>query len=190
MTHPKARQGNLPGQMGERKGKMKLVLPSKEYKAGFLAFTEELRNEAAGTYRDEAKVTEEDFRKFVKGLEDNSKGINLPDGYVPATTYWLIDDDEFIGRVSVRHELTDNLMKFGGHIGYLIRPSKRKMGYGTTILKLGLEKAKELGINKILVTCDETNIASRKIIEKNGGIFENKLLQTEGPAKLRFWIIK
>ena len=109
---------------------------------------------------------------------------------MPQTTYWLIDNDEFIGRVSIRHTLTESLLKEGGHIGYDIRPSKRNMGYGKRILELSLPKAKELEIDKVLVTCNETNTGSKKIIEANGGILENSIEMGEGkPAKLRYWIL-
>jgi predicted acetyltransferase len=77
----------------------------------------------------------------------------------------------------------------GGHIGYEIRPVKRRQGYGTEILRLGLEKARELGLRKVLVTSDEDNIGSRKIIEHNGGIFENAIeIEGDPVQKLRYWI--
>ena len=76
-----------------------------------------------------------------------------------------------------------------GHIGYDIRPSKRKQGYGSKILELALPKAKELDIERVLLTCDETNTGSRRIIEKNGGVLENQVKNPEtGVDKLRFWI--
>jgi len=85
--------------------------------------------------------------------------------------------------------LNSDLLKWGGHIGYEIRPSKRRHGYGTEILRLGLEKAKQVGLHKALVTCDETNIGSKKIIENNGGQFENALAIDGSPVKkLRYWI--
>ena len=86
--------------------------------------------------------------------------------------YLLLNYSEFIGRVSIQHTLTDHL-KEGGHIGYYIRPSKRKLGYGKKILELSLVEARELGLRKVLVTCDNDNICSQKIIEANGGILEN-----------------
>ena len=107
----------------------------------------------------------------------------------PATTYWLVDNGEYIGGVSIRHELNEHLKNIGGHIGYDIRPSKRQQGYGTNVLALALPKAKELGISRVLVTCNVTNTASRKIIEKNGGVLENQVPDPEtGIDKLRFWI--
>jgi predicted acetyltransferase len=115
--------------------------------------------------------------------------LDLPKGWVPATQFWLIDKNEYIGNVIIRHQLNDTLMHIGGHIGYSIRPTKRKMGYGTSILKLSLSEARKLGIDKALVTCDETNLGSKKIIEKNGGILENIEEGIKGkPRKLRYWI--
>lgn len=132
---------------------------------------------------------EKDFTAFVRELNERADGKHLPEGFVPEAVYWLIDGSEYIGRLSVRHRLNDHLLKIGGHIGYDIRPSKRKRGYGTMILRLGLRKAKELGIAKILLTCNENNLPSLKIIEKNGGVFENKLPNpAEGSDKMRFWI--
>ena len=101
----------------------------------------------------------------------------------------MIDKNAFIGRLSLRHELNEFLLKIGGHIGYEIRPSRRKQGYGTEILRLGLEKAKELGLHRVLVTCDEDNIGSKKIIEHNGGKFENSIeIDGDKVKKLRYWI--
>jgi len=83
--------------------------------------------------------------------------------------------------------VNDYLAKIGGNIGYYIRPSARKKGYGTKILELALIKAKQIGLQKILVTCDESNIASKKIIEKNKGQFQDKVISA-GEPKLRYWI--
>jgi len=99
-----------------------------------------------------------------------------------------VEGDEYIGRLDIRHHLTEHLRQIGGHIGYGIRPSKRRQGYGRLILKLGLEKAKEMGIEKVLVTCDVTNVGSRKIIEANGGVMENEIQVDGSPDKARFWI--
>ena len=106
---------------------------------------------------------------------------------MPATALWLVDNGEFIGSLSLRHRLNENLLKMGGHIGYSIRPSARKRGYGTKILELALPIAKSLGIDKVLVTCDDDNTGSAKIIEKNGGVLENKV-EHEGKLKRRYWI--
>ncbi|HEX9131349.1 MAG TPA: GNAT family N-acetyltransferase [Ktedonobacteraceae bacterium] len=128
----------------------------------------------------------DDFSSFVQGLRDQKDRTKLKPGRVPSSDFWLIDNNEFIGRLSIRHEF---LLKMGGHIGYEIRPSKRKRGYGTEKLRLGLEKAKELGLRRVLVTCDEDNTGSKKIIEHNGGKFENAIeMEGDTVKKLRYWI--
>jgi predicted acetyltransferase len=90
-------------------------------------------------------------------------------GRVPEAIFWLVREDEFIGRISVRHELNDGLSQIGGHIGYEIRPGQRRQGYGTLICKLGLDYARQIGLRRALITCDDTNVGSRRIIEANGG---------------------
>lgn len=88
-----------------------------------------------------------------------------------------------MGRLSIRHQLADALRKMGGHIGYDVRPSARGRGHATSMLRAGLRVASGMGIDPALVTCDETNVASRKAIEHNGG-----LLWQTGDGKLRFWV--
>ena len=95
----------------------------------------------------------DDFGAFVQELYYQKDRANLKPGRVPASEFWLIDDDEFIGRLSLRHELNEYLLKIGGHIGYEIRPSKRRQGYGTAILRLGLEKARELDLHRVFSRC-------------------------------------
>lgn len=172
---------------------MELVKPSIAYKNEFIQAVKEYQATDADDRKDifELKVDdlERDFSLYISNLLSESEGKNLPEGYVPQTTYWLVDNGKFIGRVSIRHTLTDFLLKEGGHIGYDIRPTERNKGYGKSILELSLPKAKELGIDKVLVTCNDINLASKKIIEANGGVFENALDMGEGkPKKLRYWI--
>ena len=173
---------------------MELVQPSAEYKDSFIDAVKEYKSEAetesTRRYRNlSIQDLETDFESFVERELSNSKGENLPLGYVPQTDYWLIDENKFVGRVSIRHEMTEHLLKIGGQIGYDIRPSKRRQGYGNKILELALPNAKDLGMSRVLVTSDVTNTASRKIIEKNGGVLENQVPNPEtGVDKLRFWI--
>src|SRR5690554_2831789 len=110
---------------------------------------------------------------------------------IPETIYWLVDEDTFLGRLELRHHLHHRVDDIGGHIGYSIRPGQRRQGYGHAILKLGLQKAAQRGLSQVLLTCDPDNTASRKIIEKNGGRFENRVERViDGTAycKLRYWI--
>lgn len=174
-----------------------LVLPSEEYKTTFIAAVKEfhadgyrLNTGGMGKYKDvKVESLEEDFPAYLRLLADFAAGRNLGPDLVPQSTYWLVDAAEFVGRVSLRHRLNENLSKIGGHIGYEIRPSMRRKGYGTLALKLGLVKARDLGIRRALITCDSINIPSRRIIESNGGKLESELLYDESkPPKCRFWI--
>jgi predicted acetyltransferase len=111
-------------------------------------------------------------------------------GFVPSTLYFLIGEDKKIyGALHIRHELNDYLLNYGGHIGYGIRPSQRKKGYATKMLSqsLSLPIIKKLGIKKVLITCDKTNIASAKTIINNGGILENEVME-DGEMTQRYWI--
>jgi len=165
---------------------MKLVLPTAEYKASLLAAAAE--HEAAGETLDYTMLpTFDDFDEGLLRLQDHAAGRNLEPGWVADTTYWLVDDGEYIGRISVRHQLNDRLRQVGGHIGYNIRPSKRRQGCGGHILRLVLPEAKQLGINPALVTCNDDNIASWKIIEANGGKLENKI-ELDGRLIRHYWV--
>lgn len=135
-------------------------------------------------------LTEEKYNSFLEELQKN-KNIKLYKPYlVDQTTYILTDDNNHIyGGTNIRHELNENLLNHGGHIGYLIRPTERKKGYGTLMLKLALEKCKLLHIEKVLVTCREENIDSAKVIENNNGIYENSFTnKNDGKIYRRYWI--
>jgi predicted acetyltransferase len=174
---------------------MELVLPTEQYQDSFIAAVREFQaggdtNERGKRYKQFIIADlEQHFAEFVEKELSHARGENLPEGYVPETTLWLIDNNEFIGRVGIRHTLTEHLLQVGGHIGYDIRPGMRMRGYGSKILGLALPYATKLGIDKVLVTCDTSNIGSRKIIERNGGVLENRISDpAKGIDKLRFWI--
>ncbi len=133
-----------------------------------------------------------DEKNIIQIFMDNRDQSKLPSYYVPSYDYFIVDEDKFIGVVHIRIRLTPSLLQFGGHIGYGTNPKYWNKGYGTEALKLALAKAKELGMDEdILVTCDDDNIGSYKIIEKNGGILENKVENTCDDEKFltrRYWI--
>ncbi|HSW48196.1 MAG TPA: GNAT family N-acetyltransferase [Candidatus Saccharimonadales bacterium] len=167
---------------------MKLIIPMLDYEKSYFQAVEEGKDET-GITRIESPKSSQSFQEFVNWKINQSKGLDLPEGYVANTELWLIDKDEFIGFVNIRHSLTKHLLKVGGHIGYWIRPTKRHLGYGKEILRLSLIQIQKLRIKKALVTCDDTNSASRKIIESNGGILENIIENgSENPKKRRYWI--
>jgi predicted acetyltransferase len=130
-----------------------------------------------------------DFQGMVQFLLNNEKGINLPEGWVRDSTYWLVNEsNRVLGAVNIRHALTEKLFNCGGHIGYGVRPSERRKGYATKILAMSLEKTRELGIEKVLVVCDAVNTASERTILKNGGMEDVSFKEEDGNIVKRFWI--
>ncbi|KAA0760474.1 GNAT family N-acetyltransferase [Bacillus sp. SH5-2] len=129
------------------------------------------------------------FPAMIQELLDAHNGINIPETWVPDSTYWLVtDNNRIVGAVNIRHSLTEHLFNAGGHIGYGIRPSERRKGYATELLALSLEKTKELNITKALVVCDEVNTASEKTILHNGGLRDKDFTEENGNVVRRFWI--
>lgn len=137
---------------------------------------------------------------FFARVTELREGRNLPKGYVAATYLWLVEGDEFLGEISIRHALTDALLRFGGNIGYAVRYSRWNTGVGTKMLTMTLEYAKNtLGLTKALVTCNDENIGSARVIEKNGGILQDKIenvingksiaqeSRTHAPIRSDFW---
>lgn len=111
------------------------------------------------------------FEEWYQELQNNKNKEKLPKEYSTQTTYLVIEENKIIGILNARWEKVSVLMLFGGLIGYSIRPKYRGKGYANEMLKLGIDKFKEKGINEILISCKDFNIASKKVIEKNGGIF-------------------
>ena len=127
------------------------------------------------------------FESYLELLED-MKVRALP-GFVTSTALFGFVGDEIVGKVNFRHELNEKLMKVGGHIGYGVVSAHRGKGYASEMLKQTLAFACQLGLERVLITCDEANFASSKVIEKNGGIFENYYDPMDGTSKKkRYWI--
>lgn len=130
-----------------------------------------------------------DFETFLFTLEINKKYGTQSLYPIHQTTYGVFDDEELVGGFNLRHELNKYSINHGGHIGYLIRPSKRNQGYGTKLLQLALEEAKKKNITKVLITCNINNPMSEKVIFKNNGIYENNYYEAiENETYKRYWI--
>lgn len=123
-----------------------------------------------GFLNNEYSLSSNDFSQHLVSLINHSKGINLPEGWVPYSTYWLFVNEKPVGVSRLRHTLNDYLKELGGHIGYAIGKNERKKGYGSEILRLTIEKAVGMNINKLLLTCTSSNFGSQKVIKKNGGL--------------------
>ncbi len=173
-----------------------LVTPDVRFRRSFAAAMEEFRAEGRGSVDDRSVIgrylrdhpqglaTDEVFGGLVAAIRaDKLEDTPRPPGFVPGTELWWVDGDEYLGRVGVRHRLTPVLLEIGGHIGYDVRPSARRRGHATEMLRQALPVARELGIDPALVTCDVDNLGSRTVIERNGG-----LLEDQRSGKLRYWV--
>lgn len=127
----------------------------------------------------------DDFAYYLEHLEYKEP----QEGLVSDSTFFCFDEKRnlMVGAVNIRHDLNDYLLKYGGHIGDGIRPSERRKGYATEMIRLALEECRKLGLTRVLMTCDKNNIGSAKSIIRNGGILENEVLE-EGSIKQRYWI--
>ena len=126
-----------------------------------------------GFGNDGAAVPLSKFGEYLQTRVDMEAGLGLPSGHVPFTTFWLLDGERPLGISKLRHYLTPNLKKQGGHIGYCIRPSARGMGYGRELLRLTLKAARDRSIAEVLVTINRGNLASCRVAAANGGILRN-----------------
>lgn len=132
----------------------------------------------------------EDFAKFIQMLDD-CENANLDKKYSSTTSYFVTDEnDKLIGAASLRHYLTAEGYKTWGHIGYGVRPSERRKGYATQILKMVLTEAKVKKIQRVLLGCHSTNVGSAKVIENCGGILENIVVDPGDVNETirRYWI--
>lgn len=175
----------MPG--GGGRNAPRLVSPSAQAHASFLEALAECHAEGRHLELPAERLSDPDeFSRFVAALRagverpgepdfylaelrGEAPPVPWPDGYAPQSVYWWLAGDEFIGRVNIRHRLTPHLMIEGGHIGFEVRPSARRMGHATAMLAAALPLAAALGIDPARLDCDEDNPASRRVIEKNGG---------------------
>lgn len=146
-----------------------------------------------------AEVVEHDLPAHLDSLNEQHTDIRLPSGQavkrMPHAYFWLVsgiagEEEHLIGRVSVRYELSDWLRRFGGHIGYAIRPAWRRQGYGRLGLQLALEHMREKGLDRVLLTCADTNVGSVRVIEGCGGVLQDRIPDPTRPDLLnrRYWI--
>jgi predicted acetyltransferase len=162
-----------------------LVRPTLDLSADFRALANEFLAEGDPRYQDAAQ----DVAAFVETCRNHSAGHDLPGDWVPQTTFWLVRDAQrILGCSRIRHRLTPYLARQGGHIGYDVRPSERRKGYGTRLLRLTLAEAQRIGLTRVLVTADEANVPSWRIIEKNGGEYDLEVLPGELAGLRRYWI--
>jgi predicted acetyltransferase len=174
----------------EARAMKRIVLPSASYRSAFYKMAHEYRDFEDGRYYREIIKPGFEFDGYVTELHRHSKGIGLARGLLPYYTHWLVDSGDVIYGVSrLRLTLNANSKKEGGHVSYDVPPSSRNAGNATELLRQTLIKAKAMGLARALVTCDEINAASARVIVKNGGALENKVIsEITGRIVNRYWI--
>ena len=136
-----------------------------------------------------ANITDLSVAEWVQFTENTKYKESVIPDFVTAHTFFALDNDKIVGIINARHELNDYLLNFGGHIGYSVRKSERRKGYAKAMLSYTVDFLFSLGLEKILITCDKNNIASKRTIESCGGILENEVIE-ESRITLRYWIYK
>lgn len=173
-----------------------LSLPIVGVRQSFLVAMAEFRAEGRGGSDDDSMIANEmrahattwhtaaGFAAYVDNLRTQSReDYPRPAHFVPSTTWWYLDGNDYLGRVALRHRLNAKLSEIGGHIGYDVRPTARRRGYATAMLRGVLTYAAAMGIESALLTCDEDNIGSRKVIEACGGVYDDSR-----QGKRRYWV--
>lgn len=167
---------------------MQLVRPDEKYYQSYVEAAEEYRIHKVRTF----SFLDTESMDIFETIRNYEAGVHLPTGWVPATYFWMVDENEFLGEICIRHELTESLLKLGGHIGYGVRYSKWNQGIGTEMLKRTLPYGRDvLHLDQVLLTCNDDNYGSACVIERNGGVLWDKIehvVEKEKRVTRRYWI--
>ena len=166
---------------------LSLIKPAVEYERSYRSYIQELGE--SERYPFILDLEFDDFSEFVVRLNNYSLGVDLPDDWVPHTTFWLVENGEIVGVSSLRHRMTDRLKRLGGHVGFGVRPSAQGRGVAKELLRRTLSEAGQLGISEALVICLKDNIASAKVIQANGGRLESEYSVPEYSGLLQRYVI-
>lgn len=166
----------------------KLIEPTIEMKEEYLQYIEEWEESGQKIVPYSSSRRGMDYEELMGDWAESKTDSVYEKGFVPASIYFLVDEQgRIFGSLHFRHELNDHLLKNGGHIGYGVRPSERQKGYAGLMLKAFLGVLEGLGLERVLITCDDVNKGSSRTIEKCGGVLEN-VLEFEGMLTRRYWV--
>ncbi len=167
-----------------------LIEPTPLLQETYVSYVEEFRAASEDMVPFVIGFPHEPFDDLVERLRGYSQGLGITEEQVPCTTFWLVEDEREIVAVSnLRHALTDKLRREGGHIGYSVRPSRRGEGLGTAVLRESLQKAREIGLDRVLITCSKENLPSARVILRNKGQLDSEEFLPERQSTVqRYWI--
>ncbi len=169
---------------------LKLILPTKKYEKSYNSLIKEAYN--YGDYKEMGNSLirdNETFNSMLKRVNNRRFGKNIVKCDVPSTIYWIIHKNEIVGTIDLRHKLNKSYLEKYGHVAYYIKPSKRNNKIATNALKIALNKYKKMYAKKILITCYDDNIFSKKVIIKNGGILNDKVIDNDTNKTICRYII-
>ena len=168
-----------------------LIRPTSEYASQIIEYRQEFLD--AGDSMDGTGPLRkfENPEEYIKICAEYEDTTTVPSHLVPATQFFFIrkSDNKLVGMIQIRHRFNDYLEKYAGHIGYSVRPSERRKGYAKEMLRMILPFCREIGIDKVMITCVDGNIGSEKTILANGGVYEYTIHEpNENKDLKRFWI--
>ena len=168
--------------------RVELVAPAERYRDSVVQGLRELRDEGLPWHANlDLDAVERDFAAYVR--ETLADAHQLTALGVRRTHLWGVSGEQFVGRLAIQHDLTDALRISGGHVGYDTVPSYRGRGVARAMLQQALPVARSLGLTEVLLTCDDTNAASIRVIERNGGVLrKTKAIAPDRPLKRYYWI--
>ena len=169
-------------------GCVRLVLPTLEHKALALEMLREhLDHGETELHGDDGLDQAVCYEDWLEKLGQEGRPAE-GSGLVPSTTYFAMTEHGIVGTLQIQHALNDFLLRFGGHIGYGVRPLERRKGNATRMLALALEQCRAIGLQRVLVVCDKDNMGSARTIQKNDGLLENEVAGEDGVIVQRYWI--
>jgi len=168
---------------------IKLSIPAERFEQSYSELVKEFEDYSESYVPFIIGEERNDYSQFLVKLDQYRKGIDIPSDFVSHSTFFLTLDNSVLGVVNIRHTLTPSLLRHGGHVGYGIRPTERGNGYSHLILREALIKSKCMGIKRVLVTCDKSNVRSAKSIISNGGVLESEeYIEEAEDIVQRYWI--
>ncbi|MBE5105179.1 GNAT family N-acetyltransferase [Bacillus thuringiensis] len=168
---------------------MKLLKPTREYSEQIMEYQKVFSYAGEQPHGSSSLQNFASLDEWFEKVNIQEVGENLPSNRVPSSQFLSVEKGGIVGFVNIRHRLTPELLLESGHIGYSVHPNKRRQGYATKQLQLSLIEAQKLGLKKVLITCDKSNIGSAKTIQKAGGVLENEVVSSHtGEIVQRYWV--